>query len=528
MSVADGCGRWEPRPLWARASRLRAVRSKCRASALATKRPRVVAYPESRAGATAAGVILYELVTGGVPFGGDTIAVLVLKIIAAPAPPLRNHRPDEPDGPEEVILRPLAGAVRPQEPRQDRQGFARRDDDLRSVRLLAVDAVEHEQVLEEGPCHLAAALSPPSPGFVYPLPRRHRLPPSAVWEANRAGRRSSVVFLGSRAQYGGAVPIPAVPPTLLKALKDARAVAIVGSGLSSASGAPSWDKLIEAVAGEAESLCPKERTRVKKARALLGKGNYLDSAGMLKDVLGEQFYPTVARRVGRHLRPNASHAILVQLPFRAIVTTNFDILLEDAMPQGASWPVYPWFDDDLPWHVRNMDRLLLKLHGDIDHPKKIVLAREDYDGPIYSGKTRSALEALFVTCHPFFIGYGHRDPDLDLLVDKLGAQAGLSGGFALVTGKDTARDRRIEKAKMFAIHVDCHDDVPTFLAQLAREVGVEVKGLPGPATPPSAGSTAAAPAASAPRGAAPPAAPSERALDVTVRLDLAQEVIAST
>jgi eukaryotic-like serine/threonine-protein kinase len=53
------------------------------------------------------GIILYELLTGRVPFGGDTIAELVLKIMTAPAPPLRQLRPDVPEGIEAVVLRCL-------------------------------------------------------------------------------------------------------------------------------------------------------------------------------------------------------------------------------------------------------------------------------------------------------------------------------------------------------------------------------------------------------------------------------------
>ena len=242
--------------------------------------------------------------------------------------------------------------------------------------------------------------------------------------------------------------LPGVPGTLLDALKGRRAIAIVGSGLSSACGAPSWRELIEGLAREAQSQRPDETAKVEQASLLLASRSYLESAGVLKDVLGEEFYPTVARLVGSGLRPNPSHTILVSLPWRAIVTTNFDKLLEHAMPQGASWPVYQWFDDDLPSRVRDLERLLLKLHGDIDHPEKIVLTREDYKGPLYAQKTRSALTALFVTCQPFFVGYGHRNPDLDLLLDELQERAGLSGGFALVTGSDTARDLRLRNAKI--------------------------------------------------------------------------------
>lgn len=51
----------------------------------------------------ALGVILYELLVGKVPFSGDTLAELCVKIATVPAPPLRDRLPDAPLGLQEVI-----------------------------------------------------------------------------------------------------------------------------------------------------------------------------------------------------------------------------------------------------------------------------------------------------------------------------------------------------------------------------------------------------------------------------------------
>jgi serine/threonine-protein kinase len=53
----------------------------------------------------ALGVILYELVVGKVPFNGDTLAELCVKIATMPAPPLRDRLPDAPLALQEVIQR---------------------------------------------------------------------------------------------------------------------------------------------------------------------------------------------------------------------------------------------------------------------------------------------------------------------------------------------------------------------------------------------------------------------------------------
>jgi serine/threonine-protein kinase len=53
-------------------------------------------------------VILYELITGTTPFGGEHMAELIFAIISAQPAPLRSRRADVPEGLEHVVARCLA------------------------------------------------------------------------------------------------------------------------------------------------------------------------------------------------------------------------------------------------------------------------------------------------------------------------------------------------------------------------------------------------------------------------------------
>src|SRR5690606_26073102 len=55
----------------------------------------------------ALGVILHELLAGGVPFNADTVPQLCALILQGSPPPLRNYRPDAPEALQNVILRCL-------------------------------------------------------------------------------------------------------------------------------------------------------------------------------------------------------------------------------------------------------------------------------------------------------------------------------------------------------------------------------------------------------------------------------------
>src|SRR5579872_1339646 len=55
----------------------------------------------------ALGIVLYELLTGLRPFGGQTLPEVCVNIATRPAPPIRGQRPDVPSGLEAVILKCL-------------------------------------------------------------------------------------------------------------------------------------------------------------------------------------------------------------------------------------------------------------------------------------------------------------------------------------------------------------------------------------------------------------------------------------
>jgi tetratricopeptide (TPR) repeat protein len=291
---------------------------------------------------------------------------------------------------------------------------------------------------------------------------------------------------------------PSPSPDLIEALNNGRAIAIVGSGLSSQVGGPRWEDLLYGMLAEACETRPEETDRIKAAFQEIKENRLLSAAGLLKAVLGAGFAKAVVRQIEfkrellprkdiketkyirdalfetcgqpekRNLVPSINHRILMQLPFRAIITTNYDRLLEQASPAEKINSVFTRSYPYLPKRVVERNWFLLKVHGSVDTPEDIILSRDDYQEALFGEPLREVLESLFKTNEKFWIGYGHNDPTLDFLVDECREKLHLNGGFAIAKKTNYALQRRFETACIQPSWVDDHSQISDYLRKLAE------------------------------------------------------------
>src|SRR5205823_4689729 len=101
---------------------------------------------------------------------------------------------------------------------------------------------------------------------------------------------------------------------------------------------------------------------------------------------GEKHLNDYLHRYFKGFRPSTQHLELVQLPWDAIYTTNYDTLIEQAASTGTIKPagrIKPVFSTstDLTEFVED-DIIYYKLHGSVDSANspdgRLILTKEDY------------------------------------------------------------------------------------------------------------------------------------------------------
>jgi hypothetical protein len=250
----------------------------------------------------------------------------------------------------------------------------------------------------------------------------------------------------------------------------------VGAGVSAAAGLPTWEQLLDELAG---------RSGLDgDLRAGLAQLPPQDSAALLARELGrEELEAYVKERFGPASYALA-HALIADLPVQEFVTTNYDPLVELAAADiGRRVQVLPFEEatPGAPW--------LLKLHGDAAHPESVVLTREEY---LQFGDSRAALagvlHSLLLTRHVLFVGTSMLDDDLIRIAHQVrsalrmqGSASGRRKGTVLALREDPARARLWER-DVETVAMSACDTSP---AEAARRLEVLLDLVGCLATPPT-------------------------------------------
>lgn len=206
-----------------------------------------------------------------------------------------------------------------------------------------------------------------------------------------------------------------VTEELAQAVKQRRAILFVGAGVSMSVGLPSWQTLIEHMAGELgldQGIIDEPNLSYQMLAEFyrLKQG----SLGPLRSWMDRNW------RVSREkVEESRLHRLIVSLDFPIIYTTNYDRNLEVAFEIYQRNFVKVANARDVARASEDVTQII-KYHGDFDDDASLVLAETDYfdrlsfDSPL---DVKFRADALGRTV--LFVGYSMSDMNIRLLLHRL-------------------------------------------------------------------------------------------------------------
>jgi hypothetical protein len=328
---------------------------------------------------------------------------------------------------------------------------------------------------------------------------------------------------------------------LTEVIRTGEAVLLVGSGCSRPM-FPTWSDLVQQLAAVAEHCIPGGFNLPEFA-----VGEEIQALQLIRDAMeGHQEDRRCLDRYKQRLiqlfeisdhQPTRLHELLVSLPFRGCLTTNYEFLIERAIdqvrgPRGEE----RWVDvqSDEPFFIQKAIRtmvhpgppeIVIHVHGTSKRPGGIVLTTSDYeraygisepDGasevlrepPEPRPYAREVLRTLMTTRRIVFVGFGLRDPALMRVlqaVTEFGWEWDEPIHYAVMPLEEDQAASQWEQAEhlrsvygvevlFYEVNGGDHSDLTATFEELAARLGISLRrmvgltaeeGPPEPAIPPA-------------------------------------------
>lgn len=208
-----------------------------------------------------------------------------------------------------------------------------------------------------------------------------------------------------------------IPETLQEDFIENRVIPIVGAGFSknailpAGRSMPDWNELGLKISGYLPGH--------KYHNALRALSLYEDkySRVNLVELLAKELYIN-------EIAPGETHRAFCDIAFDVIVTTNFDFLIEHTLREKQHPYATVISPERLAIDTHERTKLI-KLHGDFDHPEKMIITENDFDTFLEKNKVLSTFVAnLFITKTLLLIGYSFDDDDVRNLRQIINSRLG--------------------------------------------------------------------------------------------------------
>lgn len=234
--------------------------------------------------------------------------------------------------------------------------------------------------------------------------------------------------------------------------------AVVGSGAAP----PDWNGLAEGL--RAELADPEDAT---------------DAVEVISAYAHAHGRPALVERVAKAIRageaaPGEVHQALCRLPLSVLMTTNFDNLLEDAF-RSLDKPCHAVIDEpQLALKNPFPGPTLLKVHGDLSRPDRMILTEADFDTFLGSNPLLATVIAShFAQRSVVLIGYSLSDPDLRSILAVVRERLG-HGARAIYSLEVGATDTKIARFERRGVRVVNLPGAPSKPGPTLRDLFTEI------------------------------------------------------
>lgn len=239
-------------------------------------------------------------------------------------------------------------------------------------------------------------------------------------------KETNISFVKEKEEvYGEKMPlvIPSIPKKLLSSIKDNKCVLFAGAGTSMDAKIPSWNELVvalvECLKDEYSDLPDEELDEIEK---LLCERKYLVLAEYCFKKIGPyDFSQVLKQKLSCDKKKSLTHNLLAQIPFKAVITTNFDLFIEQTNAEKGRL-CRTLLPNNMDISVERLGSALpvLKIHGSYEDPESIVLTKEGirellFNKPQYN----ETLKRYFTENTILFYGYSFNDPDIDFILQEI-------------------------------------------------------------------------------------------------------------
>lgn len=198
---------------------------------------------------------------------------------------------------------------------------------------------------------------------------------------------------------------------------------VAGAGASIDAKMPSWDELVMSLVERVTDAYPELREAEKEEieKLLCERKNMVLAAYCLRKLGAYEFSDVLKQKLSCSGKKSLTHEILSRIPFKAVITTNFDDFVEQSNAQNGKYCL-KLLPDDISIKEELLGKALpvLKIHGSYENPDTIVLNKAKFRELLFNKpKYNETLKKYFIENTVLFYGYSFKDPDIDFILQEI-------------------------------------------------------------------------------------------------------------